>query len=130
MEDPGFKSKNQTPLDQQCTKKRFEGKVAVVVGGASGIGFATVERFVNDGAFAAIVDVDRTAGKKAEEFIKEDGFEKVRYFYADVTDRATCDEAAKAIADANGGVIDFVVNSAVNFSSKGSNSNLLSPNYT
>ena len=72
MENPGFRAKHQTLLDQQCTKKRFEGKVAVVVGGASGIGFATVERFLNDGAFVAIVDIDRTGGRAFEaEFLEK-----------------------------------------------------------
>jgi len=39
------------------------GKVAVVTGGASGIGRATVERFVAEGAAVVIADVDTEAGE-------------------------------------------------------------------
>ncbi|OOK70204.1 short chain dehydrogenase family protein [Mycobacterium kansasii] len=39
------------------------GKVAVVTGGASGIGRATVERFVTEGARVVIADVDEDAGR-------------------------------------------------------------------
>ena len=39
------------------------GKVAVVTGGASGIGRATVERFVGEGAHVVIADIDADAGE-------------------------------------------------------------------
>jgi meso-butanediol dehydrogenase / (S,S)-butanediol dehydrogenase / diacetyl reductase len=41
---------------------RFEGKVAVVTGGASGIGAATVRRFVSEGARVVVADVNEEAG--------------------------------------------------------------------
>lgn len=44
---------------------RFKGRVAVVTGGASGIGFAISERVVAEGGSAAIWDVDTGAGAKA-----------------------------------------------------------------
>ena len=37
---------------------RIEGKVAVVTGGCSGIGLATVQRFVEEGARVVIGDID------------------------------------------------------------------------
>ncbi|HEU5309216.1 MAG TPA: SDR family NAD(P)-dependent oxidoreductase, partial [Acidimicrobiia bacterium] len=40
------------------------GKVAVVTGGASGIGRATVERFVAEGARVVIADVDEGRGEE------------------------------------------------------------------
>ena len=43
------------------TPPRFVDKVAVVTGGASGIGRATVERFVCEGARVVVGDVDRAA---------------------------------------------------------------------
>ena len=34
--------------------KRLKGKIAVITGGSSGIGLATAQRFVNDGAYVFI----------------------------------------------------------------------------
>lgn len=42
--------------------QELAGKVAVVTGGASGIGRATVERFVGEGARVVIADIDADAG--------------------------------------------------------------------
>lgn len=42
--------------------EQLAGKVAVVTGGASGIGRATVERFVAEGARVVIADLDETTG--------------------------------------------------------------------
>ena len=45
-------------LDQKVTKGRFDGEVAIVCGGASGIGRATAKRFLNDGAKVAVFDLN------------------------------------------------------------------------
>ena len=42
----------------------LEGKVAIVTGGASGIGRATAEAYVHEGARVMIADVDEGAGKE------------------------------------------------------------------
>jgi len=43
--------------------EELAGKVAIVTGGASGIGRATVERFVHEGARVVVADVDVDAGE-------------------------------------------------------------------
>ena len=43
---------------------RFGGRVAIVTGGASGIGLATVERLAQEGAIVNIFDINKTAGEQ------------------------------------------------------------------
>lgn len=43
---------------------RFGGKVAIVTGGASGIGRATVERLSQEGAIVSIFDINKSAGEQ------------------------------------------------------------------
>jgi NAD(P)-dependent dehydrogenase (short-subunit alcohol dehydrogenase family) len=47
--------------------KELDGKVAVVTGGASGLGRATVETFVAEGAQVVVADVDADAGEELAE---------------------------------------------------------------
>lgn len=45
--------------------QRLKDRVAIITGGASGIGFATAQRFAAEGAFVVIADVDPTTGEEA-----------------------------------------------------------------
>jgi NAD(P)-dependent dehydrogenase (short-subunit alcohol dehydrogenase family) len=51
----------------------FEGKVAIVTGGASGIGEATAKKLAVDGASVVIADVDESGGKRVVDEIAEEG---------------------------------------------------------
>jgi meso-butanediol dehydrogenase/(S,S)-butanediol dehydrogenase/diacetyl reductase len=86
---------------------RFEGKVAVVTGGASGIGAAIVERLVAEGARVAIGDIDaagldRSAARYGE---------SVATFVTEVSDEAAV-EALVAGAVAAFGSLDAGFNCA------------------
>ncbi|MDZ7685676.1 MAG: SDR family NAD(P)-dependent oxidoreductase [Gammaproteobacteria bacterium] len=59
----------------------LEGKVAVITGGASGMGLATVRRFVAEGAKVVIADIQAEAG---EPLIEELG-DNVRFQRCDVS---------------------------------------------
>ncbi|MER1958258.1 MAG: 3-oxoacyl-ACP reductase FabG [Solibacillus sp.] len=86
---------------------RLENKVAVITGGASGIGLAAVKRFVLEGAKVAILDYNEQAG---EQVVANYGDEVV-FFKADVSNQEQVQQAVKAIAE-HFGKIDILINNA------------------
>ena len=72
---------------------RFSGQVAVVPGGASGIGAAAARRFHSEGAAVVIADLNAELG---EALAAELGAERARFVATDVADEA----AVKAMIDA------------------------------
>jgi 3-oxoacyl-[acyl-carrier protein] reductase len=80
---------------------QFEGRVAVVTGGAQGIGAATIAALVEQGAQAVSLDLVDPATPLAS----------TRYLQADVTDREALEEAFRSI-DSSEGRIDILVNNA------------------
>lgn len=85
--------------------QRLAGKVAVITGGASGIGFATAQRLRAEGATVVIGDMDETAGEKAAAEV-EGLFIKVN-----VTDEAEVDNLFDLTAKTYGSV-DIAFNNA------------------
>ena len=89
---------------------RMHGKVAVVTGGARGIGRAIVERYVREGATCAIADIDFESARKTSETIQGSGG-KAFPVSLDVTRR----ESINAMLDtvmSRAGRIDILVNNA------------------
>jgi NAD(P)-dependent dehydrogenase (short-subunit alcohol dehydrogenase family) len=84
---------------------RFEGKRAVVTGGASGIGRATALRLAEEGAFVLIGDVDEAGGRALAECSNRIAFRR-----CDVTDEA--DIAAILAECDSGGGLDVLFNNA------------------
>ncbi|UCC16880.1 MAG: SDR family oxidoreductase [Dehalococcoidales bacterium] len=74
---------------------RVKGKVAIVTGGANGIGEAAAKLLANEGAGVAIIDIDDGNGKRVAEEIISAGGDAV-YGHADITSE---EEVSKAFAD-------------------------------
>ena len=84
---------------------RLDGKVAVVTGGCSGIGLATVRRFLEEGAKVVVGDVNDALGA---ELAAELGF---TYTHVDVTSKDEVDALFKTAKDTYGSV-DIAFNNA------------------
>ncbi|MYK19387.1 SDR family oxidoreductase [Candidatus Poribacteria bacterium] len=91
-------------------KVALEGKVAVVTGGAQGIGRAIVDALVNNGAQVAIVDIDKEAGKHTATEIQQSGGTCL-FVEGDVSNASEMGSAADQIA-AYFGKIEILVNNA------------------
>jgi NAD(P)-dependent dehydrogenase (short-subunit alcohol dehydrogenase family) len=91
---------------------RIEGRVAVVTGGCSGIGLATVRRFASEGAKIVIGDIDDDgAARVVEELNAQRGAEHATYVHVDVTDKEQVDALFKTAKDTYGSV-DIAFNNA------------------
>ncbi|MEP6817092.1 MAG: 3-oxoacyl-ACP reductase [Marmoricola sp.] len=88
---------------------RIEGKVAVVTGGCSGIGLATVQRFVDEGAKVVIGDIDDAQGEALVG--KLGGASVATYVRVDVTSKDQVD-ALVAAARSTYGSVDIAFNNA------------------
>jgi NAD(P)-dependent dehydrogenase (short-subunit alcohol dehydrogenase family) len=84
---------------------RLEGRVAVVTGGASGIGLASVRRLAAEGAHVVIGDLDPAAGKAAADEVGG------LFVATDVTDQAAVENLFKQAFDTYGSV-DIAFNNA------------------
>ncbi|MEP0320757.1 SDR family NAD(P)-dependent oxidoreductase [Bauldia litoralis] len=87
----------------------LENKVAIVTGGARGIGYAIARRFLDEGARVVIADIDDTAGPRAAEELSV--FGSVRYSECDVGERLDVRNMIAATIEAFGD-IDVLVNNA------------------
>jgi NAD(P)-dependent dehydrogenase (short-subunit alcohol dehydrogenase family) len=90
----------------------LRGKVAVVTGGASGIGYALARRFAAEGARVVIGDVEAAALDRAVSELRDAGAE-VEGIVTDVADPAQMDALAAATVDRFSGVHVFCNNAGV-----------------
>ena len=88
---------------------RLEGKVAIITGGARGIGYAYAARFVDEGARVVIADLDDEAGAMAAAALSERG--EALFVRTDVSLPASADACVSATTGRFGG-LDILVNNA------------------
>jgi len=97
--------------------KRFEGKVAVVTGGGSGIGRATCLRFAEEGASVAVAEINEANGQAVAEEIGRSGG-KALFVRTDVSDEKSVRSTVSRVTESFGR-IDVLVNNAAVFVLKG-----------
>jgi NAD(P)-dependent dehydrogenase (short-subunit alcohol dehydrogenase family) len=90
----------------------FKGKVAVVTGGAMGIGAATARRLADLGAAVAILDRDAPLGEKTAHALRGDG-KRTEFYECDVASASQVERAMNAAASAFEGIDVLVSNAGI-----------------
>lgn len=91
--------------------KRLENKVAIITGGAQGIGKGIVEKFAKNGATVIIWDVQLEKANTIVHTLRAQGLSVEATENINITELASVEEAAKAIVEKYG-QIDILVNNA------------------
>jgi 3-oxoacyl-[acyl-carrier protein] reductase len=86
---------------------RLAGRVALITGGAAGIGKVTAERFVEEGARVVICDINQALGEATAGELGP----QVSFYQVDVTDREACQSWVDQILEGHGR-IDILINNA------------------
>ena len=90
--------------------KRLEGRIALITGGASGIGKATAHRFVDEGAKVIISDIQDSLGEAVIKDLLSKGGEAT-YLHHDVSKEESWKEVISKI-DSKYGRLDILFNNA------------------
>lgn len=90
--------------------RRLEGKVAIVTGGAQGMGRTHSQLLAEHGANVFVTDVNDTGGEETIRLITEAGGQ-ASFVHHDVSDSANWDTVVKHVSDTHGRV-DVLVNNA------------------
>lgn len=86
---------------------QFTGKVALVTGGASGIGLASAERLRDEGASVVIADINEAGGKEAADGLGVD------FQVLDVGDAAAWETTVEAVTERHGGLDIAYLNAGI-----------------
>ena len=90
--------------------KRLEGRIALITGGASGIGKATAHRFIEEGAKVIISDIQDSLGEAVIKDLVAKGGEAT-YLHHDVSSEESWKEVISKI-DSKYGLLDILFNNA------------------
>lgn len=96
--------------NQQIYMSKLKDRVAIITGGAAGIGRAAVEKYVQEGAIVVIWDVNEAAGKELALTLSKDGHQ-VSFRKVNTADPEETEGAAQE-AIAQFGRIDILINNA------------------
>lgn len=104
----------EAKLQRMPKPKSMAGRIAIVTGGAGGIGSATAMRYLHEGACVVLADIDaqaltETVQRMAEHFSKD----VIRTLVMDVTDEASIIDAYTKTAIEFGGVDCLVSNAGI-----------------
>ncbi len=91
------------------TKFELAGKVAVVTGGARGIGFGTAQALARRGAVVVVVDLESSATESAAAQLAGESLGLA----ADVTDRGAMQRVIAAVTERHGGVDVVIANAGI-----------------
>jgi rhamnulose-1-phosphate aldolase/alcohol dehydrogenase len=101
-------------LQRQPKPKALAGRVALITGGAGGIGMATARRLMDEGAAVVICDIDRDALTTAEEELRaEYGRDALTGLWTDVTSEDAVRTLFRQAALAYGGIDICVANAGI-----------------
>lgn len=89
----------------------FADQVAVVTGGASGIGEGIAEEFAAEGADVVVADIDDEAGQAVADGLEADHGVSATFSHTDVSDLESCQQTVETVLDGFGQV-DVLVNGA------------------
>jgi rhamnulose-1-phosphate aldolase/alcohol dehydrogenase len=104
----------EAKLQRMPKPKALAGRVALVTGGAGGIGSATAERLLSEGACVMLADIDATAlAATSETLAKRHGRDVVRHVVMDVTREDAVAHAHTEIAVEFGGMDILVSNAGI-----------------
>jgi len=89
---------------------RLRDKVAIITGGASGIGLAACRRFLEEGANVVMADFNEKAGSEQAKALQAQGF-RVEFMQVDIANQEEVNQVIKQTID-HFGRIDILVNNA------------------
>ena len=94
---------------------RFDGRVAVITGAARGIGYGIAQRFAQEGARVAVLDLDEATAKKSASSLPGADHPKTSHLGVgcDVSDAASVDAAVEKVVGEFGGMHILVNNAGI-----------------